>query len=282
MGKKSLLRAGLTRVEKIALSALASVFLLALVLFYKEVLDQKQTSDCLSNLKEIANSINLYQLDYESKLPLAYYADGQGQPMLNSRGKPLTWVNPVSSYVKKSIERVFVCPSDPLKGSTKLTHPREPDRLLSLSYGFYTPVSGQVVADLQTPGQIVLIADSLAGGRLGSLNPNPLLEGNDGFILTPDDTLFRPTDRSRYITRLSIWKHDTKLGWTLENMRSFHGRGVNVLMADGHVATRSTTLLNVERDASGKILSPWFVPEPRENGVYSWSSQNKNADEESE
>jgi hypothetical protein len=42
----------------------------------------------------------------------------------------------------------------------------------------------------------------LQEGQLGSLNPNPLLGGNDGFVLGYDDALLKPTDDSRYVARL--------------------------------------------------------------------------------
>jgi len=117
------------------------------------------------------------------------------------------------------------------------------------------------------PGQSVLIADSLAGGKKGSMNPNPLLAGNDGFLLAAEDTNGVPSNRSQYIARLAVWRIDENEDWTADNLRSFHGRGVNVLMADGHITTRSPGIVVLERDAQGIVQSPWLVPEPQKRDM---------------
>jgi prepilin-type processing-associated H-X9-DG protein len=165
--------------------------------------------------------------------------------------------------LRRDLQRVLRCPADPTGGSTVITHPRDASKTLRLSYGFYAPLSAVRLEDLPNPGLSVLIADSLAGGQLGSLDPNPLLGGNDGFVLGYDDALLKPTDGSRFITRLAVWRRREDGDWTSDNLRSFHGKGVNVLHADGHVGTRAPSLLLLRRDAQGKLESPWTLPEPR-------------------
>ncbi|MEN3002455.1 MAG: H-X9-DG-CTERM domain-containing protein [Armatimonadota bacterium] len=256
-------RSGLTRLEKLALGVAGAVFLLVLIPLYQQVVDIKRTADCLSNLKEIATALNLYQMDYGGALPVAYYADAGGQPLQDAQGRPLTWVLGISGYVRKELEHVLLCPADPLGGSTLITHPRDPTRMLRLSYGFYAPLSARRVADLPNPGQTVLIADSVAGGQLGTIDPLPLAEGNDGFVLTFDDSLLAPTPQSRFIARLAVWRIRNDGGWVAGNLRAFHGKGVNVLHADGHVATRPPTIILLEREPDGKIKPPWSLPEPR-------------------
>jgi prepilin-type processing-associated H-X9-DG protein len=106
----------------------------------------------------------------------------------------------------------------------------------------------------------VLIADSVAGGQLGTIDPNPLLNGNDGFLLSFDDSLFAPTERSRFIARLAVWRIQPQGEWQAGNLRAFHGKGVNVLHADGHVATLDPTIVRLEREPDGKVRPPWSVP----------------------
>ncbi|MFN3689439.1 MAG: H-X9-DG-CTERM domain-containing protein, partial [Fimbriimonadales bacterium] len=246
-------RYGLTQLEKLAIGVAIMAVVAVLIPLYRQLVDIKRTADCLSNLKDIATAINLYQIDYGNTLPLAYYAHPDGSPQTDSAGRPLTWVVCISSYMKRDLQRALKCPADPTGGSTIISHPRESGKTLRLSYGFYAPLSAVRLEDLPNPGLNVLIADSLAGGLLGSLNPNPLVGGNDGFALTFDDARFKPSPNSKYVVRLAVWRRREQDGWEPENLRSFHGKGVNVLHADGHVSTRAPSIMFLQRDAQGKL-----------------------------
>lgn len=256
-------RRGLTRLEKIALTALAALGVVLVVLFYMIVLDRVYTSRCLSNLHNLSKSLQLYQVDHDHHLPPTYYASFAGEPILEgATGRPITWVSAIWNYLPKADPKIFRCPADPFGGSTILTDPSGTGEGLRLSYGFYAPMGGRNLSGVPIAAQIALIADSVAGGRNGTLDPRPLANGNDGFLLTPDDTLGAPTPRSQFITRLAIWRLDPKQDWNLNNLRAFHGGGVNILFGDGHAATRSPAIIRIERDEKGRPLSPWLVPTP--------------------
>lgn len=260
-------RYGLTQLEKITLAIVVIIVILVLIPLYRQLVDIKHTSDCLSNLKEMATAITLYQTDFNSSLPIAYYLQPDGEPIRDEYRRPLCWVHSISGYVRKDPARVFKCPADPLSGSTEISHPRRSDQSLRLSYGFFLPLSNQKLESIPNPGATVLIADSVAGGQLGTIDPNPLAGGNDGFVLSFEDGLFRPTPQSRFIARLAVWRRDPSGDWVADNLRAFHGKGVNVLHADGHVATRSPTILLIERDARGRPAAPWSLPEPRPDSL---------------
>lgn len=255
-------RYGLTRLEKITIGVVLIVVFLVLIPLYRQLVDIKYTSDCLSNLKEIATALTLYQTDFNNTLPIAYYAHSNGEPVRDEHGRPLCWIHSISGYVRKDPARVFKCPADPLGGSTEITHPRNPAQALRISYGFFLPLSAQKLESIPSPSSAILIADSVAGGQMGTIDPNPLAGGNDGFVLTFDAGLLHPTAQSRFIARLAVWRRNPEADWSADNLRSFHAKGVNVLHADGHVTTRSPSILLIERDSQGRIQAPWSLPLP--------------------
>ncbi len=255
---------GLTKLEKLAIGIAVLAVIAVLIPLYRQLVDLKYTADCLGNLKDIATAINLYQLDYQNTLPVAYYANSDGSPQVDEQGYPLTWVLCISSYLRRDVQRTLRCPADPLRGSTLISHPRERGRTLQLSYGFYLPLSAQRVEDLLNPGLTVMIADSVAGGKLGTLNPFPLLNGNDGFVLGFDDSRTMLTPESKFVTRLSVWRLREERGWVEGNLRAFHGKGVNVLHADGHVSTRAPTIIFIERETDERPKPPWSLPQKRD------------------
>ena len=54
---------GLTQLEKLAIAVAVIAVVAILIPLYRQLVDLKRTADCLSNLKDIATAINLYQLD---------------------------------------------------------------------------------------------------------------------------------------------------------------------------------------------------------------------------
>jgi LCP family protein required for cell wall assembly len=134
-------QSGLTQLEKLAIAVAVIAVVAILIPLYRQLVDLKRTADCLSNLKDIATAINLYQLDYANTLPLAYYANPDGSPQTDAAGRPLTWVLCISSYMRRDLQRALQCPADPTGGSTVISHPRDADKTLRLSYGFYAPLS---------------------------------------------------------------------------------------------------------------------------------------------
>jgi hypothetical protein len=106
-------QSGLTQLEKLAIAVAVIVVVAILIPLYRQLVDLKRTADCLSNLKDIATAINLYQLDYANTLPLAYYANPDGTPQTDAAGRPLTWVLCISSYMRRDLQRALAVPRRP-------------------------------------------------------------------------------------------------------------------------------------------------------------------------
>ncbi|NUL81789.1 MAG: hypothetical protein HUU60_03580 [Armatimonadetes bacterium] len=239
-------RKGLTQAEKIAIGVGAVIILAILIPVYLTLLDIRHTNACQNNLGQISKAFQYYVLDNGGSLPLAQF-DGTDGPALDSKGRPVTWMHSINAYLRKDIEQVAVCPADPLGGSCVLTHPSDSSRELRSSYGMVAALSGREVASLPAGGS-ALIVESVSGGQWGTRNHRPLVGGNDGFLLDYAED---------FVSRAAVSRIDEKTGWDENNMRSFHGRGLNILYADGHVSAQKPSIANLSRDAKGDPLPPW-------------------------
>jgi prepilin-type N-terminal cleavage/methylation domain-containing protein/prepilin-type processing-associated H-X9-DG protein len=95
---------GFTLIELLVVIALITILAGILFPVFAQVRDRARQTTCLSNLRQISLGMNLYEQDYEDRLPpVVSYGPGVRQYFA------LSWMRLLEPYVKE--ERVFLCPA---------------------------------------------------------------------------------------------------------------------------------------------------------------------------
>lgn len=193
--------------------------------------DDARFHTCQANLNQIGKGMLLYLDDNGQRFPPPYQADDQGGVSTDSRGRPRTWVTNLYQRVQEG-EYVFQCPSATEAENTLLTNPDPKKRgaSLQLSYGMVSGLAFAKKDEIGNLGSVALVAETMRGGRRGSYDPKPLLDGNDGFLVGFDDSNEGRTESSRRVTRLALVRYGEE-----QTTDRHAGRGLVMLYVDGHV-----------------------------------------------
>ena len=121
-------RSGFTLIELLVVIAIIAILAAILFPVFAQAREKARQSSCMSNLKQVAISLNMYTQDYDEKFPLAH---------VEGRWENSGWILAIAPYLKNY--GVLRCTSDPLD-------PREPWEGESLSYAansYYTNGTNQ-------------------------------------------------------------------------------------------------------------------------------------------
>ncbi len=242
---------------------------------------QGEKATCSNNMRSIAQAILTYTTDNNDGMPIAFYPDADGNPVLE-RGLPITWATLVEQG--KSERASFKCPSAQPAEVTEVT-PLQSQTPIQLTYGMFAGASGRTERSYERPNESVLIGETSNNGARDTYNPRPFGPKfkNDGFLIGLDvsnqqgpllkqDLDFIAADIQRgagdseklgltspkAVTRLAF--PDTGTGNFLENSISRHDNGIHVIYLDGRLGLIRPGAAKVDYSALSRSRNRWAVP----------------------
>ncbi len=211
------------------LVVIAIIAILAAILFpiFAQARDKARSTACLSNMKQIGTSVQMYVQDYDEKIFFRSTSNVNSTRIHTATtGNPLKWWNMLMPYIKNN--QVFKCPSDDPKlaadNSGRLVIPR--------SYAASASAEALGLAQVDKPVDTILITEAWSRDAKGTLmNTETWLEAFDGDMAA--DPL-RPGSMLKYANR--------------------HQGGMNCTFFDGHAKWLKPDAIWNSRDLSGCSL----------------------------
>lgn len=169
-----------------------------LVILYPAYVYMKGFSNvhvCSANMNALFQAVSLYAQDNEGRFPpVAEEADPRtGAPSLVN-GRLSTWMSQAFRFQPKM--STYVCPAseddEAVVNEGRLENPKTHEMetvTFRSTYGMYRPYGGAVAANVEKPGQTLIIAETSNLGSQGSFDPHPFtLPGNgqspyDGYVI---------------------------------------------------------------------------------------------------
>lgn len=218
---------------------------------YQVLMGNSERHRCISNLRAIYNAVNQYAEQHDNRFPPIARTQADGvTPQLSEDGRAYTWVSDVAPFM--SARQSFLCPSA-TEGEAVRTEGDVGKTILS-SYGMYAPYGGVLTSLVESPDQVVLIAETSDRGANATYDPKPLGEGlPDGYVIGWSNSNAIPDDATQSVTRLAFpgaAKGATKVGR--------HGAFMQGLSASGELVQihPDDALFN----AGGGVSSHWRLP----------------------
>ncbi|MEQ1821234.1 MAG: hypothetical protein ABL949_01870 [Fimbriimonadaceae bacterium] len=233
---------------------------------YGKMLEDRNKQLCKRNLGEISQALLLYSSENSDRLPPVYEANADGSARL-SDGRAYTWISNVSPYV--SNPTVFECPACK-EDEFSLNEGAKGDAI-KCGYGMFGALNARPLSDIANQQSEVMISETSNGGSQDSYNPTPIV-GFDGFMIGFEKTNFLPDDApasrrdSALVSRLAFRGTKTGIfgekgsdGKMIEKLGRHNG-GNHFVFADGHIETRGSRMMQIERIFGKEITGHWSIP----------------------
>jgi len=104
-------RRAFTLIELLVVIAIISILAAILFPVFAQARDKARAMACLSNMKQLGTSVQMYTTDYDERLYVRASGSGANRANAKGTGNPLKWWNLLMPYAKSV--NVFSCPSDP-------------------------------------------------------------------------------------------------------------------------------------------------------------------------
>ncbi len=156
------------------------------------------------NLKQLHQTLIAYADQNDDGLPAVFEMGAGGKVSLDRFGRPITWATLSGAHYLSP--DLLKNPKNHPDWDTLITWGKDPNRAVNLSYGMLAPLGLQRRYSIKEPNIVILLAETIGGGRAHSLDPIPLdvPERRDGFIIGYNDNNLSPTRNSEYVTRLAF------------------------------------------------------------------------------
>lgn len=232
---------------------------------------QAEKAQCFGNAKAIADAMRLYAQENNDRLPPAYTVVSGEAPVLVN-GRPWTWASALQQYMNP--RRSFKCPSAQDAEVSMVADARNTTKGLPLTYGMYVGASLASIGQISDPDRMVVVAETVNGGALGTFNPRPLLDAEgrpspvDGFLIGYDTGNFEFDATTSRVTRLAFpGSARQAVG---DGVTGRHGGKIHVVYVSGRAATVGPAFAEVfpEVETFGarrrvRLGEPWGTPPAR-------------------
>ena len=105
---------GFTLIELLVVIAIIAILAAILFPVFARMRGRAEQSSCLSNLKQLGTSVQMYMQDYDNTYPYAYSTAGGGEANAQTGTREITAT--LQTYVKNT--KIWICPSSELTGPT--------------------------------------------------------------------------------------------------------------------------------------------------------------------
>jgi hypothetical protein len=220
---------------------------------YQVLLGNSERHRCISNLGAVYAAINLYAEQHDNRFPTITRTQGDlVTPDLGTSGNPYSWVSDVAPFM--STRQSFLCPS---AEGPEIVHNESADsakKTVDSAYGIYAPYGGVLTSLVESPDEVILVAETSDNGSKSTFDPKPFGSGiPDGFSIGWSDSNFEPSKTTTSVTRLAFPGSAT--GTT---KRARHGTFIQALSASGRLL--QLTPPDAAYQSGGTVNSHWRLP----------------------
>lgn len=109
-----LLRKGFTLIELLVVIAIIAILAAILFPVFAQAKEAAKKTSCGQNMRQMGLALSMYMGDWDDVYPAGYYYNSPNGPGSLDDSGINNWSGVIMPYVKS--KKVFVCPSDPIKG----------------------------------------------------------------------------------------------------------------------------------------------------------------------
>ncbi len=248
-----------------------AAFMILLYPLYQIMAKTSEKARCVQNMKEIAGALNQYAAEHDDRFPPLFATGPSGAPAMGANNLPFTWVSDISGFTTERSS--FFCPSAQPDEAAKVERitqgpvvkgeTGEDRRMLSTTYGFYSPYSGYLRSIIEDPNGTIVVAETSNRGAHDTYDPLPYKNEQgevlpfDGFAIGWDNDNFEPDALTKFVTRLAF--PETSGGNFDKEGPTRHSNGINSLNASGGLIYLTPNSARV-RQSGGQITGLWATP----------------------
>ena len=211
------------------LVVIAIIAILAAILFpvFAQARDKARSVACMSNMKQIGTSLQMYVQDYDESIFFRSTTNVDSTRIHTATsGNPLKWWNMLTPYVKNN--QIYKCPSD----TPKPVADSNGNLVIPRSYAAAASAEALTLAQVTKPVDTIVITEAWSEDASGNkISTETWLEAFDG-DMAPDP--LRPGSMLKYANR--------------------HQGGMNCAFFDGHAKWLKPDAIWQSRDLTGCSL----------------------------
>lgn len=239
-------------VTKRELTIVPIVFIIIVIVLYFTVYQtwkaDRDAHVSKTNLKGIYAALKLYSEQNDEGFPPSLLFS-EGKPITDSLGNPICWANAVTNFLTSEASLTNPASQEDWDSRITVTNQQGERESTRLSYGLVTDRS--LMRWYYLDNDKAIVAETISSGKANSINPMPIERLQDGFLIGFNDSNFKMTPNSNYVTRVAFTSE--KPNPELNQLIPLHKeRGTFVLTAAGGIISLTNgEELSIKR--TGKI-----------------------------